>query len=72
MTSERLCHTFNSRQLINKYGAKFTSRPGGDYGLDLVINTENMITLLQKQIMQEYKFWFMTPMMSWQKGLLCL
>ena len=41
MTSERLCHTFNSRLLITKCGAKITTRPGGDYGFDLVINIEN-------------------------------
>ena len=34
------CHTFNSQKLINKYGAKVTTRSGGNYGLDILINVE--------------------------------
>ena len=40
MTSDALCHTFNSQQQINKYGEKVTTRPGGKYGLYLLINIE--------------------------------
>ena len=50
MTPERLYHTFNSLELITKYGTKITTRPGGDYGLDLVINIEKYDYFVTKQI----------------------
>ena len=39
-SSDGLCHTFNSQQYINEYGGKITTRPGGNYGLYLLINIE--------------------------------
>ena len=34
------CHTFNSHQSIKMYGQKVSTRPGGNYGLYLLINIE--------------------------------
>ena len=34
------CHTFNSHQSIKIYGQKVSTRPGGNYGLYLLINIE--------------------------------
>ena len=34
------CHTFNSHQSIKSYGQKVSTRPGGNYGLYLLINIE--------------------------------
>ena len=35
-----VCHTFNSAQTITKHGQKKNTRPGGLYGLNLLINVE--------------------------------
>ena len=40
MAPEGLCHTFNSHHIISKYGEKLTTRSGGIYGLNLLINIE--------------------------------
>ena len=40
MSPDGYCHTFNSQELIYKYGVKVTTRSGGNYGLTILVNLE--------------------------------
>ena len=40
VAANTFCHTFNSHQSIKIYGQKVSTRPGGNYGLYLLVNIE--------------------------------